>query len=564
MRGHFLAVIAVDTFNFRTPRIAGFSNRCGIAAAWCLSAPGVALLVPDSSDGGYRSFDGTSASAPVVSGALAVLMETFRDQLGSTEVVRRLLQTADKTGVYADSSIYGQGMVDLDAATRPVGTTMLTTGISLTGASSPVSMSSLNPGRAFGDALTRGLRGMEVASFDELKAPFFQPLNSFVQPRRAGLTVSGFTDRVYRLGSDPRGRRLPGFSETTRLQVRFDTRNPRHVRAFNGLDTRMTGDATHHGWLDPALRRTHNPQMTSLWWSRDALGPNKTRSVFASVGAHPGWHFGLHGSGFLSPGRFSDTSAFALPYLSLAQAGPVVGARLAAGQGGLQFAAFRGDAGDPNERLAPVAGESRGALVEYRPRFLTPGRRAGSGWALQLGMLRESERSLGTGAAGAFGDLGGETLFTGVTGHWPMGGGWQGFVSAHAGVTRSDPGASPALIKDVASVWTSAFGLGLSRQNMWRSGDQLWLRLAQPLRVESGRATLGWASGRTRAGDLLQQQQSLALTPSGRQMDAELNYSRVFVRAGTLHLAARATRQEGHRATAGLGYALMLRHSLSF
>ena len=39
----------------------------------------------------------------------------FRDQLSSQELVERLFATADKTGLFSDSTIYGQGLVDLDA-----------------------------------------------------------------------------------------------------------------------------------------------------------------------------------------------------------------------------------------------------------------------------------------------------------------------------------------------------------------------------------------------------------------------------------------------------------------
>ena len=65
--------------------------------------------------------NGTSFASPFVAGGLAVIAEYFSGQLGATEIVQRMLSTANKTGVYADAEIYGQGLLDLDAATSPVG-----------------------------------------------------------------------------------------------------------------------------------------------------------------------------------------------------------------------------------------------------------------------------------------------------------------------------------------------------------------------------------------------------------------------------------------------------------
>ena len=65
--------------------------------------------------------NGLVAGAPHVSGALAVLKSLFPN-LDYRQVRDRILATADETGIYADEAIYGQGRLDLDAATRPGGT----------------------------------------------------------------------------------------------------------------------------------------------------------------------------------------------------------------------------------------------------------------------------------------------------------------------------------------------------------------------------------------------------------------------------------------------------------
>ena len=174
-----LAVVAVDNDGV----IASYSNRCGIAKDFCIAAPGN-LLTADYSfntdedlrlqDDHYSKKNGTSLAAPTVSGALAVLRQRFGSQMGNTELVARLKATANNTGIYADSDIYGVGLLDLGAAVNdPVGE-MQMSGISL-------NANSFTPGFSFGDALQTAFSGQLVTGFDELLTPFEYHLGGFVK-----------------------------------------------------------------------------------------------------------------------------------------------------------------------------------------------------------------------------------------------------------------------------------------------------------------------------------------------------------------------------------------------
>ena len=195
LRGHSIAVVAVD----RSGEIADYSNRCGTAAAdWCLAAPGGprddpddpddpddtkfiwgAFFGPDDRGGievparGYIRVAGTSYAAPMVAGGLAVMKQFFRDQLSNTELVTRLFATANRVGEYAKRSIYGQGLMDLAAATYPVGNTMVAGGATVSDGGVDLRLTSLRLGGAFGDALGASLAGQELAAFDALGAPFW-------------------------------------------------------------------------------------------------------------------------------------------------------------------------------------------------------------------------------------------------------------------------------------------------------------------------------------------------------------------------------------------------------
>lgn len=167
--------------------IADFSNRCGIAAEYCLAAPGDDILVayfgPGPDGPGIRAVavaGGTSFAAPMVTGGLALMKQYFRGQLSHTDLRARLLETADRSGIYADSAIYGRGLMDLGAATSPVGEPVVAMGGGVESPGAALHETSLEVGAAFGDAFVPSLANREVAAFDSLGAPFWYQAGSLV------------------------------------------------------------------------------------------------------------------------------------------------------------------------------------------------------------------------------------------------------------------------------------------------------------------------------------------------------------------------------------------------
>lgn len=253
LRGFTVAVAATDP---TTKAIAGYSNRCGPvprdwnAARWgphyCLAAPGtVRGLVPNPRRPGRgdvkSGIDGTSFAAPLVSGSLALLMEHFRGTRGNTEIVKRMLDTADRRGRYADSTIYGAGHLYLEAALSPVGA--LTAGRS----GSPLRTTAYSAPAAYG-AVGRRVGSMELATFDEQGFPFWIPVS--------GLVSSGGAAR------SP----IPGFSDTE-------------------------PDAPATGLDRLGLHWTELPgMMASSSWS---LGISETSASLARAPDEDGWGYGL-------------------------------------------------------------------------------------------------------------------------------------------------------------------------------------------------------------------------------------------------------------------------------
>ena len=194
LQGHSIAVVSVGG----NGEISSFSNRCGIAANWCIAAPGSGVnfvfygpaesqSVPGTVDPvfsrrGIASSSGTSLAAPFVTGGLALMKDVFRGQLSNTQLVTRLFATANKRGQYASRAIYGQGLMDLGAATSIVGNPVITLGASVDSGGIALTDTSMQLGFSFGDAFHRSLNGQEVMALDQLQAPFWFSLSDFINP----------------------------------------------------------------------------------------------------------------------------------------------------------------------------------------------------------------------------------------------------------------------------------------------------------------------------------------------------------------------------------------------
>jgi subtilase-type serine protease len=125
----WLVVVASDENGVET----GFTNRCGVAAAFCVTAPGNQVLAADAGTTGYVSLSGTSMAAPFVSGLAAALMEKFPN-LTPKQIATRIKTTASlapltgffgetlaNNGTAAMEAIFGHGLVDSGAAAAQIG-----------------------------------------------------------------------------------------------------------------------------------------------------------------------------------------------------------------------------------------------------------------------------------------------------------------------------------------------------------------------------------------------------------------------------------------------------------
>ena len=281
LRGHWIAVVATD----RAGEIADFSNRCGLAAEWCIAAPGERVRVAsyNSSDYGagtnlYEDANGTSYAAPMVSGGLAVMKQLFRDQLSNTELVSRLFATAKKSGIHANESIYGQGLMDLGAATNPWGTPafMSTKVISDDGFS--ITSSVMSVGSSMGDSLNQTLGEEEVAAFDALGAPFWYQASDFTLPSQG----TSLATRLDRFLAPSQQRSIP---TTWKLDYKADAlaTTTGHLALTHGASRLSL--AGPHGFSATAFHRSQDHQQSPL----DALTLSWTPAPFPSLTFEAGY-----------------------------------------------------------------------------------------------------------------------------------------------------------------------------------------------------------------------------------------------------------------------------------
>lgn len=120
-QGSWLAVTAVGSDRL----IASYANHCGLAAQWCLAAPGGDAPLPGESlidaliwsaenttTGGLKGEGGTSMAAPHVTGAVAIARQMFPDA-PAAGITRLVLTTATDLGAPGVDSVYGWGLLNV-------------------------------------------------------------------------------------------------------------------------------------------------------------------------------------------------------------------------------------------------------------------------------------------------------------------------------------------------------------------------------------------------------------------------------------------------------------------
>jgi len=507
IQGHSIAVVSLD----ENGQISDFSSRCGVAQDYCIAAPGgritaayptstsdTGIYIGNTNDDNYNNCitdnscyavtSGTSFAAPFVSGGLAVIADHFEGQLGSQEIVSRLFATANKKGVYADKAIYGQGLMDLDAATEPVGQVSAMMSLSLSGPMAPAIFSNIQlTSPSFGDAITNGIGNHSVIFFDALDAPFRRSLSSLVSDyRNQIINMDGF-----RSIQNPISQRV--ITNESEFEI-------------GGLSIEnLSGElVTPYHLLNAKAEKN---QFFSYY--------NYSNDSFLSHGLNGSWAMGIFKDSQLRSERNLRTQ-FSNPWLNFSATGTTFGSKF---KGNNKFDIALAISSGRNKfntnEIFNKRDSSTVALMEIQPKSKMP--------SLQLGVMKENDASLGLSGSGAFNGSNNQlTSFVGLSNSLDLAGGII-FGSLYWGKSNNMSN-ELGMLRSVTRLYSSAFGIGFMKSSIVSNNDKLILTVDQPIRIESGKLQLNVPTYRTKEKNVLFNQMNFNLDPSGREIHTKAQY----------------------------------------
>jgi subtilisin family serine protease len=182
-------MLVVGNWDTNNDKIAGSSNQAGnVCVTFVDGVCKDAKMIKDffimadgtsitnaKAGGGYVTMTGTSMSAPVVTGAVAVLHQMWPHMKGKN-LVQLVLVTGDKNITNYNENVHGQGLLDMNTATQPVGGVGIPKTGRVDGGVSNISGGAAINGGASGITALSSI--MVVDSFDR---DFYVDLTSMVQ-----------------------------------------------------------------------------------------------------------------------------------------------------------------------------------------------------------------------------------------------------------------------------------------------------------------------------------------------------------------------------------------------
>jgi hypothetical protein len=492
-------------FDIDATQISSFSNRAGTGASNYLTALGFHVRTIDQ-NGVATLWSGTSFSAPVISGAAALLASAFPNLTGA-QIVQLLLSTADDAGAPGVDSTYGNGILNIQRAFAPQGTTLVA------GTPVPVSLTSNGQGSSpMGDG---------------------------------GMTPKGTNAIV-----------LDGYSRAYSMNLAgtiAQAQQERPLAQAFGTDLRTVGAAAGRFGIAVTVDRRHNlMSQASVGLAQLGLTYEDSRKAKVVAGyalsrltPKTAIAFGFSESGKTLEQRLSgrDGNAFLIARDPMARtgfyadAGSAVGVRQQVGRFGVTATAERGQVYNPG--LLPTLGQQR-----YQSASVSVDRRFGPA-TVSVGAthLAEDGTILGARFSSAFTSGGSSSNFLDASLSYDLGRGFTAGAAYRRGWTSL---AGTGALVENGRLATEAWSLDLARSGAFAKGDRLAFRVMQPLRVVSGGLNLNLPVSYDYAtGAVGHEDRFMNLAPTGREIDVEAAYT-VGVLGGNLGANVYLRRQPGN------------------
>ena len=493
-------------------KLSSFSNTPGTgkaggtttyASLW-LMAPGENIVAPGVQYGSnaYAYWTGTSMSAPEVAGALALLDATWPVLVRNGTTTQVLFRSATDLGAAGVDSTYGNGLLNLTAAFRPIGALTVT---EANGQSVPITSLTYTTvtGGALGSLTTVKAALANYTSFDSFQRNFLVNLSGLLATKTAtGATAIGAITAPTASSTA----HLMGGGELTVAASDMDFAESQAAQ----VDALRIAQRT-IGQRDPAMLYL---SFTSPRGDVIAAG-HGVSSTLSFAGA-------LWGPGGAAAFQ-SNQLGVANSLTSLAQGGDFAAAGVALPHNARLALSLTASPppeswnGAPDAALpratAMTAGLS-GKLTEHWTAGLTV-----SALDQRNGLLGTSYNSQG---AINFGDSHHSTGFN-LSSAYALGGGRSLMIDTM--VTRSSGGAtSSGLVSSISTVTARAYGVSLVQSGAWREGDLFSLSVRKPLRVIAGSAALATTSVDGQ-GFATTNAAPISLKPSGNETDLSLAYA---------------------------------------
>lgn len=207
--------------------------------------------------------DGSSGAAPLVAGTLGLIRAEW-DHLNAKEATNIVLDSAQDIGREGTDLQYGVGVLDVEAALSPIGSTFVPTGDTVDGDSVELRETQAIAPAEYGDALERA--SLTVAVFDDYERDFEIELATGGAPTTTGLPGPGGallsqaqpTENTF-VGFRSFGAEASNLTESAVNVPRFDGGTGIDLRGATEYgDFRVLGlrDEGHRSWLPDAKADT--------------------------------------------------------------------------------------------------------------------------------------------------------------------------------------------------------------------------------------------------------------------------------------------------------------------
>jgi len=416
-------------------------NRCGNASGWCLAAPGVDVNSTVALPEGITSMSGTSMATPVVSGSIA-LLKGYYHWLSAQNIAYLLLETADNSGAYANEAIYGQGVLDLEAAvTTPIKGLGLPESADLNSVKS-VGLSKIYTGSVMGNRLKKAMP-KTITAYDGLKRPFQYDSSKLVDVTHS--SSARLKNEVSRLAMGEAGKKVikdekTGFSFSSSESMNssgnsYLTTAEVERESQNGKTRFYYAENSKYLTQDEALVNNSNPYFSM----RDAYGVENTLNL-------------------------SETSKLKLS--------------LQSGENGLYERDDEMDKNSFDGRSYAMSAEYSFNLTDYLE-LQTLG-----------GMLFEEDAMLGLNGIGSLGFENSSTYYMGVKAKLDL----SSNVSLMAAYYRGYTSGNDSPLLSISNLETESFMV--AGEYSFNPNDKIGLMFESPMEVVKGSSTFRYSTGR--------------------------------------------------------------------